>query len=304
MKPLKLASLFIEAIAISFFISFIIHLPAIAEPKKRLVWEGIKFFSKILDKEVHYPIYVPFDYQNSTRRYPGAYLLHGYTDNDPVWVQFGEVNLTAEKAIADQLILPMIIIIPDDGINWPINDYQNKVRYEDMFFQEFIPHIDTNYRTRAEKKFRAIAELSMGGWGTLIYALRNPEMFAAVPAFKATCWTKEEIINLPEKVYEQIMAPLFRPGLKGQERLMEHFRSHNSLDLIKTYPMDKIKTVRFYLDCGHDDSLYRGNAALPGAMRDRQISHEFRVRDGGHPWSDWGGGFLEALKFIGQSFHR
>lgn len=305
MKQSNLADSLSKAFVILFFISLILNNLAAGTAQERgQVSEGIKFFSKILNKEVRYSLYLPYDYQISTRRYPVVYLLHGYTDNDAAWVQFGEVNLTADKAIADQQIAPMIIVMPDAGTSWYINDYQNKVRYEDMFFQEFIPHIDATYRTRPAKEFRGIAGLSMGGWGTLIYALRHPEMFAAAAAFSAACWTDEEIINLPEKVYEQIMAPLFGPGLKGQERLTEHFRSYNPLDLIKTLPVDKIKTVRFYLDCGDDDFLYKGNAALHVAMRERQIPHEFRVRDGGHTWSYWRSGLLEALKFISQSFHR
>lgn len=268
------------------------------------VLEGLTVQSKILGKEVRYTIYLPPDYQISSRRYPVVYLLHGYTDNDTAWVQFGEVNRTADKAIAEGVIPPLIIVMPDGGVSWYINDYQNKVRYEDFFFQEFIPYIDATYRTRPQKEFRGIAGLSMGGWGTLIYALRHPEMFAAAAAFSAAVWTDEEVIATDEKVYERIFAPLFGPGLKGKDRLTAHFRSYNPLDLVKTLPVEKIKSVRFYIDCGDDDFLYKGNAALHVAMRDQKIPHEYRVRDGGHTWSYWRTGILEGLKFIGESFHR
>lgn len=268
------------------------------------VLEGLTVSSKILGKDVRYTIYLPPDYQTSTRRYPVVYLLHGYTDNDTGWLQFGEINLTADRGIAERQIPPMIIVMPDGGVSWYINDYQNKVRYEDFFFQEFIPYIDANYRTRPEKEFRGIAGLSMGGWGTLIYALRHPEMFAAAAAFSAAVWTDEEVTATDEKVYERIFAPLFGPGLKGKDRLTAHFRSYNPLDLVKTLPVEKIKTVRFYIDCGDDDFLYKGNAALHVALRDWKIPHEFRVRDGGHTWSYWRSGILDGLKFIGESFHR
>ncbi|MDI6844774.1 MAG: alpha/beta hydrolase family protein [Candidatus Saccharicenans sp.] len=277
--------------------------PAVSSESGRVL-EGLTVQSKILGKEVRYTIYLPPDYETSTRRYPVVYLLHGYTDNDTAWVQFGEVNLTADRAIAGRLIPPMIIVMPDGGVSWYINDYQNKVRYEDFFFQEFIPYIDATYRTRPQKEFRAIAGLSMGGWGTLIYALRHPEMFAAAAPFSAAVWTDDEVISTDEKVYERIFGPLFGPGLKGKDRLTTHFRSYNPLDLIKTLPEEKIKSVRFYIDCGDDDFLYKGNAALHVALRDRRIPHEFRVRDGGHTWSYWRTGILDALRFIGESFHR
>jgi len=268
------------------------------------VQEGLKFFSKILGKEVRYTIYLPSGYAASTRRYPVVYLLHGYTDDDTAWVQFGEVNLIADRAIARGEIAPVMIAMPDAGSSWYINDYQNKVRYEDAFFQEFIPHIDATFRTRPSKEFRGIAGLPMGAWGTLIYSLRHPEMFAAGAAFSAAVWTDEEVISTDEKVYERIFAQLFGPGLKGKDRLRAHFRSYNPLDLVRNLPDEKIKTVRSYIDCGDHDFLYKGNAALHVAMRDLKIPHEFRVRDGGHGRSYWRTGILDGLKFISESFHR
>ncbi|HOT68777.1 MAG TPA: alpha/beta hydrolase-fold protein [Candidatus Saccharicenans sp.] len=268
------------------------------------VQEGLKFSSQILGQEVRYTVYLPPDYDTSNRRYPVVYLLHGYTDNDMAWVQFGQVNLIVDRAIASGELPPIIIVMPDGGVSWYINDYQGKVRYEDMFCQELIPYIDSNYRTRAAREFRGVAGLSMGGWGTLIYALRHPDLFAAAAAFSAAVWTDEEIIATDDKTYEQIFARLYGPGLKGRERLTPHFQSYNPLQLVKMLPVDKIKQVRFYLDCGDDDFLYKGNAALHVAMRDRKIPHEARMRDGGHTWSYWRTGILDGLKFISASFSR
>ena len=304
MKKTRLYKSLAVGLSIVVMAGIFLACPALAGPDSGQVQEGLTVQSKILGKEVRYTIYLPPDYQTSNRRYPVVYLLHGYTDNDTGWLQFGEVHLTADRAIAERQIPPMIIVMPDAGVSWYINDYQNKVCYEDFFFQEFIPFIDATYRTRPLKEYRGIAGLSMGGWGTLIYALRHPEMFAAAAPFSAAVWTDEEVIATDEKVYERIFAPLFGPGLKGKDRLTAHFRSYNPLDLVKTQPVEKIKTVRFYIDCGDDDFLYKGNAALHVAMRDRKIPHEFRVRDGGHTWSYWRTGILDALKFIGESFRR
>jgi S-formylglutathione hydrolase FrmB len=93
---------------------------------------------------------------------------------------------------------------------------------------------------------------------------------------------------------------IFGPKLSGKDRLTAHFRNYHPLDLAKTLPETSLKKVRFYLDCGDDDFLYKGNVAL----RDRKIPHEFHGRDGGHTWLYWRTGIVEGLKFIGQSFHR
>lgn len=64
------------------------------------VQEGLRFSSQILSQEIRYTIYLPPDYETSNRRYPVVYLLHGYTDSDLAWVQFGQVNLIADIAIS------------------------------------------------------------------------------------------------------------------------------------------------------------------------------------------------------------
>lgn len=268
------------------------------------VLEGLHFASAVLGREVNYAVYLPPDYQTSTRRYPVVYLLHGYTDNESGWIQFGEVQLAADRAIAAREIPPMIIAMPDGGVSWYINDYQNKVRFEDMFVQEFIPRIDSTLRTRPDREFRGVSGLSMGGLGTLVYALRHPDLFAACAAFSAAVWTDDEIVGMKQDIWDKVVGPVFGPGLTGKDRLTPHLRKHNPLDLAKTLPEDSLKKVRFYIDCGDDDFLFKGNAALSVVLHDRKIPHEFRVRDGAHTWEYWRTGIVEGLKFIGSSFRR
>ena len=270
----------------------------------RQVQEGLHFTSSILGREVNYAIYLPADYAGSTRRYPVVYLLHGFTDNESAWIQFGEANLTADRAIAAREIPPLIIVMPDAGVTWYINDYQNKNRYEDMLVQEFISFIDTTYRTRAKKEFRGIAGLSMGGWGALMLSMRHPDLFAACSAFSSAVWMDEEIIGMPEQRYEELLGELFGHKLKDKDRLNAHFRQYHPLDLAKTLPVESLKAVRYYIDCGDDDFLANGNALLHMTLKERNVPHEFRVRDGSHDWTYWRTGLIEGLKFIGASFHR
>ena len=105
----------------------------------------------------------------------------------------------------------MIIVMLDAGVSWYINDYQNKVRYEDMFIQELIPYIDKTYRTRPKKEFRGVAGLSMGGWSALVYSMRHPDMFAACAAFSSAVWTDRGLrVDGGERVHLDA-GPGFRP---------------------------------------------------------------------------------------------
>lgn len=274
-----------------------------AQVSRGVVKEGLTLDSKIMAVKVRYTIYLPFDYETSSRFYPVVYLLHGYTDNDMAWIQFGEAHLIADEAIANREIPPMIIVMPDAGVSWYINNYSNSVRYEDFFFQEFVPYIESRYRIRAEKNYRGIAGLSMGGFGTLVYIMRHPEQFAAGAALSPAVNTTEQFIAMNEQAWGRWPIAIYGPG-SGAARITDHLLSYNPIRIAEMAELEKLKSVRIYLDCGDDDYLTIGNAMLHVALTQRQIPHEYRVRDGSHVWSYWRSGLLEALKFIGTSFHK
>ena len=282
-----------------------LFMPALSVAQQGVVLEGRTMASAILGEDVRYTIYLPSDYETSERYYPIVYLLHGYTDDDTGWLQFGEANRIADKAIATGDIPPMIIVMPDGKVSWYINDYQNKVRWEDMFLDEFMPYIEAQYRVRKKKEFRGIAGLSMGGYGSLVLAMRNPDLFAAVAAFSSGIFTDEQREETPQNDFDTFWGPLYGgTGLQGSARHTDHWRQHSVLDLIKDAPADTLKKLRYYIDCGDDDFLAIGNATLHILMTEKEIPHEYRVRDGAHTWSYWRTGLPTGLKFIGESFHR
>ncbi|HET6569614.1 MAG TPA: alpha/beta hydrolase-fold protein [Rhodothermales bacterium] len=295
-----------RSVLLVLFIAILLPIATVAHAQypRGTVQEGLTIDSKILGKSVRYTIYLPYDYDTSDRYYPVVYLLHGYSDDDTGWLQFGEANAITDELIAERKIPPMILVMPDAGVSWYVNNYDGSVRYEDFFFQEFIPYVESHYRIRAEKQFRAVSGLSMGGYGTLVYALHHPEMFATAAPFSAAIWTDEEIVNFPEDQWTNYFRTVFDPKLQGQARLSPHYRANSPLDLIRQMGADEVKQVRWRIDCGDDDFLYKGNAALHVLMRDLNIPHEYRVRDGGHTWTYWRTGLPGALEFIGAGFRR
>ena len=271
--------------------------------QSRLI-ESQKMESKLLDYDVEYSIYLPPDYDISERAYPVVYLLHGYTDDETGWTQFGEVKRLVDEGIASGDIPPMIIVMPDGKVTWYMNDHANKEPWEDMFVQEFMPHVEGKYRIRAKKEFRGISGLSMGGFGSLRLAMEHSDRFAACAAYSSAVWTAEEFAGFPDENYNRTFAGLFGEGLKGNDRITDYWREHSVIDMVNTLPENKLKSVRYYFDCGDDDFLAVGNASLHIALRQRGIPHEYRVRDGAHTWSFWRHSLPIGLKFIGESFRR
>jgi S-formylglutathione hydrolase FrmB len=260
--------------------------------------------SSILNKNVKYTIYLPADYSSSERSYPVVYLLHGYTDDNTGWLQFGEINRYADKAIADGTIPPMIIVMPNGDSSWYINSYDGKEKYEDFFIKEFMPAIEKSYRIKAEKKYRGIAGLSMGGYGTLLYSLKYPELFAAAAPLSAGVFADDEILAMASDSWDEIFGQLYGRNLKGKDRLNNAWYSNSILKIVDTKPVDELKKVRYWIDCGDDDFLTKGNCLLHLALTAKKIPHEFRVRDGAHNWNYWRSGITDALHFIGESFSQ
>ncbi len=266
--------------------------------------ESLAIDSRILGKEVKYSIYLPHGYENTNRSYPVLYLLHGYSDDETGWTQFGEVQHIADKTIASGEAPPTIIVMPDGGVSFYINSHDRKVLYEDFFINEFIPAIEKTYRIRSKKEFRALAGLSMGGYGSLIFSLKHPDLFAAAAPLSAAVWTDEEIQKIPDERWDSFMSVFLQKGLRGKDRLNKHWYDNSPIKIVETAPLEKLKSVRYYIDCGDDDFLIKGNMALHAAMIDKGVPHEFRVRDGGHSWPYWRTALPEVLKFVGKSFTR
>lgn len=268
------------------------------------VIESLIYNSKIVSYPVKYSVYLPADYESSQRNYPVLYLLHGYSDDETGWIQFGEANVIADKGIAEGAFPSCIIIIPDGKVSWYCNTFDGKDRWEDMFIKELIPFVEKEYRIRSKKEFRAIAGLSMGGYGALGLAMRNPDLFSSCVAMSSGTFSDEEIIQQPEKQYNTYFKNIYGNNLKGDARISEAWKATSPLHLIHTVPAEKLKGIRFYIDCGDDDFLYKGNSLLHIGMRDLNIAHEYRVRNGAHEWSYWRTGLYDGLKFIGEKFHR
>ncbi|MBS1932887.1 MAG: esterase family protein [Bacteroidetes bacterium] len=289
---------------IIFFLTSVAIFPIVYSQNAGKVIEQQTVKSAILGKNVRYTIYLPPDYLTSDRSYPVVYLLHGFTDDNTGWLQFGEVNRYADKAIADGTIPPMIIVMPNGDSSWYINSYDGKEKYEDFFIKEFIPTIEKTYRIKAEKRYRGIAGLSMGGYGTLIYSMKYPDLFAAAAPLSAGVFADDEITSMPDRNYDIVLGPLFGKGLKGKDRLNKAWYENSILKIVETTSAEQLSKVRYWIDCGDDDFLTKGNCLLHIALTEKKVPHEFRVRDGSHSWTYWRTGITDALHFIGDSFHQ
>ena len=258
--------------------------------------------SNILQKEVHYTIYLPEGYEKNERKYPVTYLLHGHGDTDDGWVQYGEINRLADDAIKKGTIPPMIIVTPDGFKSFYMNASDGSMNYEDFFIQELIPYIEKTYKVKSEKRFRGIAGLSMGGYGSLLYALKYPQLFVAAAPLSAAIWTNDDYENMPESMFGSYFAGVIGKNLKGKDRLTPTWYANSIFSIIDKKTKEELSGVKYWIDCGDDDFLTNGNAQLHISLTNKKVPHEFRMKDGTHSWSYWRMGVIDGLSFIGDNY--
>ena len=265
-----------------------------------IVYDELSMYSDILNMDRKFAIYLPPDYESSKRSYPVLYLLHGGGDDQTGWVQFGEVLHITDKAINEGNATAMIIVMPDASAvrRGYFNDPKNEWRYEDFFFEEFMPFVEKTYRIKGEKRYRAVAGLSMGGGGSFMYALHHPEFFSSACPLSASTGP------LSLKETEQRLKRSYKDTEFSKSEIENYYKKHSAVELIKTMPVKDIKSVRWFIDCGDDDFLYEGNSLVHIEMRKKNIPHEFRIRNGEHTWTYWRESLPVVLDFVSMAFHQ
>ena len=156
------------------FCCFLITTSSSAKNKTVLV-DTITVKSTSMQALVKNVVILPDSYKNSETHYPVVYLLHGYGGSYETWIGHTKPTLQQEASK-----LNVIIVCPDGKNRWYWDSPENsKSKFETYISNELIDYIDTNYRTKANHKNRAITGFSMGGHGGLWLGINHPEVFGA-----------------------------------------------------------------------------------------------------------------------------
>lgn len=184
---------------------------------------------------------LPPDYEQSARRYPVLYLLHGSGQRHATW---------GRRTVLDRTT-GTIVVMPDmDRARYAIGEGRVDAAAEAFLTKELVDYIDGHYRTVAAKEQRAIAGLSIGGFGAMLLGLRHPERFGTIGAFSAPL----DVIGDPAAL----------PGLAD----------------VATRP-------RLYIGCGLADSLLPSSRRFAALLEERRIERRYQEGPGAHTWDAW-----------------
>jgi len=257
-------------------------------------------YSDILKSQVKFNVYLPSGFEESTKQYPVVYMLHGLSDIYTAWQERGNMQVVADELIRSGEAREMVVIMPNAGgpdIHNTWNGYFNMPgwNYEDFFFKEFVPSVESKYRIFGDKGHRAVMGLSMGGGGSTVYCQRHPDMFSSCYAMSAWLDNKGDVVGGKQERQDKLYY------------VSQAVKDHSALDFIDNADeetKEKLRTVKWFFDCGDDDFLLQVNMDLHMKMRAANIKDELRVRDGVHNWEYWHTALRWALPFASRNFDK
>jgi S-formylglutathione hydrolase FrmB len=254
--------------------------------------------SKILSKPVRYCIVLPpsFDADKS-RQFPVLYFLHGLGDSEQSFIHTGAWNLT-EELREKGAIKEFLIATPDGDASFYIDSKDGKMRYEDFLLQEFFSFIEKRYRVAPGRGHRAIAGISMGGYGALHLAFRHPQLFSSAGAHSAALIEKLPLFlgTTPNSPRSRILGEVF-----GSPPDAAFWDRNSPLTLARTADL---RGLKIYFDCGDQDDygFDAGAALLDKVLSSRHIPHEYHLYPGRHDAAYFGERLPASLEFASRAF--
>ncbi|HOW24534.1 MAG TPA: alpha/beta hydrolase-fold protein [Bacteroidales bacterium] len=258
--------------------------------------------SRIFNRAISYAVLLPENYNTLVDSFPVVYLLHGFGDEYNAWYKDGLIQYYYDQSVAETG--PMIFVMPQGFNSYYVNRYSGTLPYMDFFVTELVPEIDNRFRTRRDPSQRAVMGYSMGGYGALILPAKNPEIFSTGVPLSMSFRTDEQYMAEPQEVFDNQWGIIFGgSGISGESRLTNYFKEYSPFHFFQQNDVSQYAGLRIFLDCGDDEeTLSVTSGALHNLMVEREISHEYRVRNGGHSWDYWHKSLPEALRFISFGF--
>lgn len=217
-------------------------------------------------------VYTPAGYETSGKRYPVFYLLHGMGGDENAWSELGRATQILDNLIAQGKAESMIVVMTNGNIALEAAPGESSLGYVPPTFQlpktmegsfethfpEVVRFIDKHYRTKANKKNRAIAGLSMGGFHSLHISKQYPDMFNYVGLFSAA----------------------IMPGKNATSPIYENMEGKLATQFAK-------KPALYWIAIGKTDFLYKANVEYRKLLDEKGYPYEYFENEDGHIWKNW-----------------
>ena len=310
-------------------IASLVVLPRHAEPPTHGTVLVERFFAPSLGVTKHYLVYVPPSYPTEPqRRYPVAYYLHGLSGSESDWESLAGIDVIADSLLARGMA-EMILVMPDGDDGWYTNwvtprTYEecasgagrNRApptfcvktpRYDDYIAGDVVRHIDSTYRTMADRRHRGIAGLSMGGYGAVVLALGHPDLFAAAASHSGVLsplLKGPHPFAMPAQYLASIdsleaawggvwpsVAPAFGTTIASWE-------ARDPTHRVRSLKANGDSIPALFFDVGTEDGLADQSRAFHAELTSMGIAHRYAEWPGKHDWNYWHAHVGESMRWL------
>jgi len=239
----------------------------------------VKFLSTSIQKQDTMKVIVP----DGRGPFPVLYLLHGMSDDYSIWLR----QTSIERYVAG---LRLMVVMPDTHRFFYVNDPRpGGLAYEDHIIKDVIGQTDRLFPTIRARRARAVAGLSMGGYGAMMLAMKNSGKFSVAVSHSGAMGFAHR--TLANRADINVLAQGLPRG------------KYDLYTLAKKLKNSRAKlAVRF--DCGTEDFLIEHNRHFHSHLNKIGLVHEYAEHPGEHTWSYWDLHILDTLKFIRKHIAR
>ncbi|MBK7434004.1 MAG: esterase family protein [Chitinophagaceae bacterium] len=248
--------------------------------------DTVDIYSQSMRKNIRCVVIKPDIYKFKITKFPVVYLLHGYDGCYSNWIR----KAPALKDYADQY--ETMIVCPDGAAgSWYFDSpVDPSYRYETHIVFEVVSYIDSHYKSLADRRYRAITGLSMGGHGALFLALRHPDIFGAAGSMSGGFDLNE--LKRKFDVYKRVGDTL------------THAAEWHDLSVINLLDRCANTPVKIIFDCGVNDMFIEANRRTHQKMLQLKIPHVYSEKPGGHSWDYWTSSLPGHLLFFHDFFRK
>lgn len=254
--------------------------------------------------------------EHPDRRYPVVYFLHGYWATPQMYQEMAHFEQAVQQAA--EAGNPVILVMPDGFSRLRGGFYSSGPTvgdYESMVARDLVAFVDGNYRTIASRESRGLAGHSMGGYGTVRVAMKNPGVFSSIYMMSACCLPPMEMTPDSARAIEAMTADDLATAQFGQLAAVstlatwspdptdpgilkvdtglqadgtidplvnQRLAANSPLVLLPQYLPALNGLEAFAMDIGDADFLLEGNAQFRAELDRFGVQYQFELYEGDH----------------------
>ena len=231
----------------------------------------VTFHSAALNRDMPYRAIVPANIAPN-RKLPVLYLLHGARGGFHDWTNYSDVAGYAERG--------MILVMPEGNDSYYTNSADRpEDRYEDYIVHDLITDVEHRLPAASDRAHRAVAGLSMGGFGAVVLALKHPDLFVFAGGLSSALDVPSRPFSIKRigqyRHYSAIFGSWGSPGRRASD------------PLVLVQSTGPAQTPYLFLTCGDQEGLLAINKKFAAMLQQRHFAYEFHTAHGGHDWNQW-----------------